>query len=93
MNTLKSATTIVVLLGVLYGVYIVLSKPDRLRELKLPGAPSGNSAQNAPGPQIDFGGAQPHLAVESGGSSGLSFETASPASPAPSPTLRGSGAR
>ncbi len=87
VNTLKSATTIVVLLGVLYGVYIVLSKPDRLRELKLPGAPSGNSAQNDPGPQIDFGGAQPHLAVESGGSSGLSFETASPASPAPPPTM------
>jgi len=91
MNTLKSGTTIVVLLGVLYGVYVVLSKPDRLREFPLPGA--STSATNDPGPSIEFsagtpaghGHAEPHLAVETGAAHGLGVAS-SPASPAlPSP--------
>jgi lipoprotein-anchoring transpeptidase ErfK/SrfK len=84
VNTLKSGTTIVVLLGVLYGVYIVLSKPDRLAHLQLPGS---KSAKVGPGPAIDFGGAaptEPHLAVETGTphDHGHAHESGSPASPA-----------
>ena len=92
MNTLKSGTTIVVLLGVLYGVYVVLSKPDRLREFPLPG--SSTAATSDPGPTIEFGTdasagaghAEPHLAVETGAPTGLGVADGSPASPAlPSP--------
>jgi hypothetical protein len=49
MNTLKSAALVVVLLGVLYGVYVALNKPQ---------APVGATAHDAPepgAPVVEFG--------------------------------------
>lgn len=91
MNTLKSGTTIVVLLGVLYGVYVVLSKPDRLREFPLPGA--STAAKNDPGPNIEFSSepasthshAEPHLAQETGTGHGLGFASSPASSALPAP--------
>jgi LysM repeat protein len=86
VNTLKSATTIVVLLGVLYGVYIVLSNPDRLREIRKPGS---SAPQADVGPQIDFSpplSAAPEVAVETGAGMSARMETTSPASLSPPST-------
>jgi LysM repeat protein len=85
VNTLKSATTIVVLLGVLYGVYIVLSNPDRLREIRAPGSAA---PQADAGPQIDFSpplSPAPEVAVETGAGMSARLETTSPASLASPP--------
>ncbi|HEX5102259.1 MAG TPA: hypothetical protein VFV87_00505, partial [Pirellulaceae bacterium] len=53
MNTLKSAALVVVLLGVLYGVYIVLSKPHMLA---LPG-PTAQPGEDLGPPLVDFSSA------------------------------------
>ena len=48
MHTLKSACLVIVLLGVLYGVYVALNKP----ELAMPGA---GPPSDAAAPMIDYG--------------------------------------
>jgi lipoprotein-anchoring transpeptidase ErfK/SrfK len=53
VNTLKSAALVVVLLGVLYGVYVVLSKPHLLSQQ---GPATGPSEEPAP-PLVDFSSA------------------------------------
>src|SRR5207253_1142326 len=49
VNTLKSAALVVVLLGVLYGVYVALNKPE-------PPPQAGQSAGDVAPPAIEFGG-------------------------------------
>lgn len=51
MNTLKSASLVIVLLGVLYGVYVVLSKPELIAP---PAAATQGEADIAP-PLIEYG--------------------------------------
>lgn len=50
MNTLKSAALVVVLLGVLYGVYVVLSKPHVLG----PGVPAGVPGEDLAPPLVEY---------------------------------------
>ena len=52
MNTLKSAALVVVLLGVLYGVYVVLSKPHMLG----PAAPALAPGDDIAPPLVEFAG-------------------------------------
>ena len=47
MNTIKSAAMLAVLLGVLYGVYVALSKPDLGNHAQ----PAGEGAQAPRGSQ------------------------------------------
>jgi len=81
VNTLKSAALVVVLLGVLYGVYVALSKPEL--------APGANQSPDAAGdvaaPLVEFGPAPanapqmalppPPLVHESGNSAASLSET------------------
>jgi len=50
VNTLKSAALVVVLLGVLYGVYVVLSKPHVLG----PGVPAGVPGEDLAPPLVEY---------------------------------------
>ena len=50
MNTLKSAALVVVLLGVLYGVYVVLSKPHVLG----PGGPVAAPGEDLGPPLVEY---------------------------------------
>ena len=52
MNTIKSAAVIVVLAGVLYGVYVALNKP----ETPLPSGVTAKQVEEMGPPQVDFGG-------------------------------------
>jgi lipoprotein-anchoring transpeptidase ErfK/SrfK len=56
VNTLKSAALVVVLLGVLYGVYVVLSKPHMLA----PVAPAAAPGEDLGPPLVDFSGSGGH---------------------------------
>lgn len=51
MHTLKSACLVIVLLGVLYGVYVALNKPDLLN--------SSTPPADGPAPLIEYGTPQP----------------------------------
>src|SRR5438876_1846589 len=42
VNTLKSAALLIVLLGVLYGVYVALNKPDPPEHVGAPGSDNGS---------------------------------------------------
>jgi hypothetical protein len=62
VHTLKSACLVVVLLGVLYGVYTALNKPDFL-------APTNTEPVEVDTPEIDYGASQqPYPATAAAGS-------------------------
>ena len=69
MDTLKTAAVVVVLLGALYGVYVVLNKPDIVAKW----IPTGGEKKEEPGdvqpPRIDTGIPVPRPGATSGGES------------------------
>lgn len=77
MNTLKSAALLVVLLGVLYGVYVALSQPEP--------SPAERREELAP-PLIEYGawnGTVPSSAMPAGTGSGSGYPQSSSPSPPP----------
>jgi lipoprotein-anchoring transpeptidase ErfK/SrfK len=78
VNTLKSAALIVVLLGVLYGVYVALNKPSQ------PGA--GYDSTDLEAPEVEFGPADPR---ERGPKYASSSPSLVPSGNEPSPASQG----
>jgi lipoprotein-anchoring transpeptidase ErfK/SrfK len=80
VNTLKSAALVVVLLGVLYGVYVVLSKPHVLG----PVGPEAQPGEDLGPPLVDFSGAGSSVPHDHAGHAHHDHDSAKAATVAPS---------